>query len=148
CLPPTGTPIVVATGAAVEGIDFSLVPLNAIVGRVTNKDGMPLPGSYVDLFSAATHEHIGSGVADSDGYYVLPANPGTGYNVATDAIAGYYNQVFSGISCPIGPAYFGQCALTGATTVSLLGGSVPPVIMNFVLQSSDPIFKSGFENLP
>jgi len=144
CLPTTGTPIVVGAGEAIAGVDFSLVRKDAIVGRVTNSDGQPLPTSYVDVFSAATGNYVASGVADNDGYFAAPAGTG-GYFLATDAVPGYYNQVHSGIKCPIGPAYLGECSLAGATAVNLTGSNVQPIVVNFVLYSSDPIFSNGFE---
>jgi hypothetical protein len=49
------------------------------------------------------------------------------------------------VSCPLGPAYFGLCPFTNASAVGLSYGSSQPHVVNFVLQSNDPIFHDGFE---
>ena len=144
CIPTTGTPIVLAQGASIGGIDFLLTQQDAVVGRVTDVRGHPIPGAVIDLFTSSTRSYYVSGFSDAQGYFSAAANAGS-YFVATEAGAGYVDQAFSGISCPAGPVYYGQCALTGATAVAIGGPSLQPHIVNFVLQPDDVLFRSGFE---
>jgi len=145
CAATTGTAIPLAQGTTVNGIDFTLTWRDAIVGRVTDQDGMPVPGVLIDTFLSADGSYSISGTSNALGYYsARPYNFDT-YFLATEAGDGYFDQVYSGISCPNGPAYYGLCALTGATPVSVNSGSSQPHIVDFVLQSRDPIFANGFE---
>jgi hypothetical protein len=88
---------------------------------------------------------VTSGVADAQGYYSAPGNIANSYFAATEAGPGYVDQVYAGIACPLGPAYYGLCSLTNATPLVLSGGNTQPQIANFILQSNDPIFSNGFE---
>jgi hypothetical protein len=84
-------------------------------------------------------------VADAQGYYASPGNLDNGYYVATEAGDGYVDQVYSGISCPLGAAYYGLCPFNNATAITLDGSATQPHIVDFVLQTNDPIFANGFE---
>ncbi|HZP64788.1 MAG TPA: carboxypeptidase regulatory-like domain-containing protein [Rudaea sp.] len=144
CAPTTGTPIVLSQGSEAEA-DFTVTRRNAVVGRVTDPTGAPIPGALVDLFDTANGMYFASGVADAQGYYVAAGNLGHDYFLGTEAGPGYYDQVYAGIACPLGAAYYGLCPLTNATAVPLSASSMQPHIVNFVLQSNDPIFANGFE---
>ena len=115
-----------------------------MVGRITDGDGVPINGVIVDLFNVSDGSYQNSGVTDALGYYAAPSNYDA-YFVATAAGSGYIDQVYAGISCPDGPAYYGLCALTSATPVLLNATSIQPHVVNFVLQSNDPIFADGFD---
>jgi Carboxypeptidase regulatory-like domain len=145
CAPTTGTPITVGPSANVADINFFVTALGSVVGRVTNALGAPIGGAVVDLFNAVSDAYVTSGVADAQGYYSAPGNIANSYFAATEAGPGYVDQVYAGISCPVGPAYYGLCPLTNATPLVLSGGNTQPQIANFVLQSNDPIFSNGFE---
>jgi hypothetical protein len=145
CDPTTGTPIPVTANTAVGGIDFQLSRLDAIVGRVTNALGDPIGGTVVDLFDSTNGNYVGSGVADVQGYYVAQAFLDNSYYVATEGGNSYVDQLYSGVSCPLGPAYYGLCPFNSATSVTLSSFDTQPHIVDFVLQSNDPIFANGFE---
>jgi len=146
CLPVTGTAIVVGSNSEVTGIDFTLLRHDVIVGRITDSVGNAVPGAKVDLFLASNGTYVASGAADSDGYYTAPGYVGDGFLLATDAGAGYINQVHDGIICAYPTsAHAGSCSLQGATTIGLTAESTQSPIVNFVLSSSDPLFKNGFE---
>lgn len=145
CYPTTGTAINVQTGASAGGIDFSLIDLAAVVGRVTDSDGVPLSGSAVDLFSAQNGSYSTSGIVDSQGFFLAHGSISSNYLVATDAGPSHVDQVYSGISCPLGAAYYGLCPLDQAVPVSLSYSDTQPHIVNFVLQQKDEIFANGFE---
>lgn len=145
CYPTTGTAISVPPATSIDDVDFSLLDLSAVVGRVTDGSGMPLAGSTVDLFSAQNGLHTASSIVNADGFYSVRGVSGFSYFAATDAGPGYVNQVFSGISCPLGPAYYGLCPLDQATSIPLSYYATQPHIVNFVLQHQDDIFANGFE---
>lgn len=145
CNPTTGTAITVPLDASVGDIDFSLIDLGAVVGRVTDSTGSPLAGSMVDLFSTQDGSYQASGIVDNQGYYSARGVFGSSYFVATDAGTAYVDQVYSGISCPLGSAYSGLCPLGQATSLNLGYYSTQPHIVNFVLQRKDEIFANGFE---
>ncbi|MHB8446304.1 MAG: MSCRAMM family protein [Rudaea sp.] len=145
CAPTTGTPVIVASQSTTSNIDFNLVAQNAIVGRVTDASSNPLPGIIIDLFDPITGNHLTSTATDGNGLYSVTWNSNATYYVATDSNGSHVDQVYSGISCPAGPAYLGLCPLTNATPVTVGSNVIQPVIVNFVLQPSDLIFANGFE---
>ena len=144
CTPSLGQPIQVTAGATVSGIDFRIALQNAVVGRVSGPGGAAVNGALVDLFSASDASYLGSVQVDTDGYYITTGSLGD-YFVATEAGQGYVDQVYQGISCPLGASYYGLCPLTNATAVTLSAANLQPTIVNFVLQRADPIFASSFE---
>ena len=145
CDPFAGTPIPLAAGAAATGIDFDLVRLDAVVGRVTNTEGDPIAGAVIDLFDSGTGMYVNSGIADAQGYYVAQGYTESGFFVGTEAGAGYFDQVYAGISCPLGAAYYGLCPFTNAAAISLESTATQAHVVDFVLQSNDPIFANGFQ---
>ncbi len=145
CIPTTGSAIVVGQNATVGNINFPLTRRDAVVGRVTGPQGAPISGALVDVFAATHSSYLGSGVSDSQGYYVAQANIGYSYYLGTESGAGYVDQVYSGVSCPNGSAYFNLCALTSGTSIAMGSNSTVPHIANFVLQRADKVFHNGFE---
>jgi len=144
CDPISGTPIVVGAGAHVDHIDFNVVRPDAIVGKVVDGSGMPIEGAVVDLFDATGGQYQNSGVTDASGYYAVYWSIGDVHFLATDA-TGYLNQVYANVPCPLGPAYYGLCPFTNATPVTLVYSGPQAHVANFVLQTHDEIFASGFE---
>jgi len=145
CGANAGTPVVVGNNQIVGGIDFNLIRRDAIVGRITDAFNVPISGAIVDVFRSIDGAFQNSAVVDASGYYLSAQQPGFAYYVATEAGAGYLDQVYAGISCPQGPAYFGLCPLAGATPVGLSYESSIPHVVNFVMMSNDPIFSNGFQ---
>lgn len=146
CAPTQGTPLPVAANTSVGGIDFSLVRRDAIVGQVTDALNVPLPNVLVDLFDAITLGYVATGATDSQGYYLASGSTGHAYFVATEAGGSYINQVYAGVSCPLGPAYLQLCPFTNATPISLTNASSQPHVVNFALSMPpDEIFAGNFE---
>lgn len=143
CVPTTGVPIPVGADTNVGGIDFRLVARHAVVGRVTDSFGAPITNALVDLFDKTSLGHLATGITNTSGYYYASYYTGS-YFVATDA-DGYIDQVYSGIVCPLGAAYFGECPFTGATAVTLDMYGLLPRIVNFSLTAREIIFSNGFE---
>jgi protocatechuate 3,4-dioxygenase beta subunit len=146
CLPTTGAPIVVGSNSEVTGIDFALPRNDVIVGRVADLNNAPLAGVGVDLFFASNGQYEASATTDSEGYYAAPGYTGQGFLVATDAGSAYINQIHDGITCAYPSSlHAGTCSSAGATIIGLVSWSTQSPIVNFVLSSSDPLFKNGFE---
>lgn len=145
CAPTAGTPITVLPVATTPDINFNLIATNAVVGRITDEWSHPLPGIIVDLFDSTNNNHLASAATDANGFYAATYSANTSYFVATDSSGSYVDQVYSGISCPAGPAYLGLCPLTNATSVTVGSNVMQPVIVDFALRRPDLIFKNGFE---
>ncbi len=145
CAATTGTPVVVGQNTVVQGIDFDLTRRDAVVGRVTDNMGAPVGGVLIDLFDSVSHDYRATAATDAQGFYAVGWNTGYAYFVATEVSGAYVDQVYSGIACPLGPAYFGLCPFSSATAVGLPYAGSQPHIANFVLQSNNPIFANGFE---
>jgi hypothetical protein len=146
CAPTLGTPIAVGANTAVTGVDFMLTRPDTIIGQVTDEHNVPLAGVLVDLFDANTLGYVTTAATDDQGGYLVSANLGNAYFVATEAPGNYIDQIYAGVSCPNGPAYQHQCAFAGATSVVLTYGATQPHVVNFALSlPPDEIFAATFE---
>lgn len=146
CFPLTGTPIQVGSNSEVAGINFDLPLHDAILGRLTDTKGAPIPQAMVELFMDSSGNFSRSATSDDDGYYAATGSVGYGYIVATDAGSGYINQVHQGIVCAYATSLMdANCSSAGATSIGLVSWSAQSPIVNFVLSSSDPLFRNGFE---
>ena len=145
CAPTTGSAIAVPAAGTVGNVDFNLLRRGAIVGRVTDTLGAPISGVLIDLFDAATGVYSASDVSDDAGYYVVASGAGSTCFVATEAGGGFIDQVYQGIVCSSGSAYFGLCPLTYATPVAVNYTPIAPVPIDFHLQVNDVVFAAGFE---
>lgn len=145
CAPTTGSGIDVPSATTVADIDFSLLRRDAIVGRITDDLDAPISGVLVDLFEASTRTYVASAISDAAGYYAAAGATGNVYFVGTEAGGAYIDQVYSGIACPSGTAYFGLCALTYATPVAMTYAIVQPRRVDFHLQMNDVVFANGFD---
>lgn len=146
CVPTQGTAIAVPANGTVADIDFSLLRRDAVIGHVTDSQNQPINGVLIDLFDATTLTYVATAATDAQGNYMVNGTLGYSYYIATEAPGSYINQIYSGVSCPSGPAYQGECAFGGATPVPLPYGSTQPNVVNFVLAlPPDEIFKGNFE---
>lgn len=134
-------------GHTYDGIDFQLRPRTArgfrVVGAV---DNAPLAGVGIDVWNSSG-VRLQSLVSAADGMVYVGHNAFETRLLSTFNLLGLEDQVYSGIRCPEGPAYFGQCSLQGATPVPapVNGSTLAPDI---VIRMSDGIilFNHGFEN--
>lgn len=121
------TPIVLAHGAAITGIDFALDPQPRITGTITGgSPAVPRAGVDVIAFLANGDGVAGSGTTLADGTYELFFDPGT-VNVRTENRAQLIDEVHPDIACA-----FGICDTTGASVFTLATGQVQPGV-DFVL---------------
>jgi hypothetical protein len=145
CVPTSGTPVVVPNATLVSDIDFHLIRLDAVVGRVVDDKGSPISGVVVDMFALGTNSYVSGAGSDANGFYMVSAPVNASYYLATEAGGGYTDQVYSGISCPSGTVYDHKCSLSGATPVNLSVNATQPHIANFVLLPNDRVFENGFD---
>jgi hypothetical protein len=148
CVPTAGTPLALAQGQSLTGIDFDPYPIRAIYGRVTNANGAGVGGAAIDFWQSINGAHCGVGSVNADGYYVVTDPYGWCYGpfkLSTDIDGPYVNQVYDHILCPNGPAWLGLCDVMSGTDVSY--PTTPSfTIANFALGAPpDPIFANGFE---
>jgi hypothetical protein len=147
CQPGDGTPITIAQGEAMQGIDFDPIPNDSIFGRVTDAGDVPVAGVAIDQWNALDGSHCGVGITNADGYYSVHDTSFRCYGtnrLSTDTDL-FENQVFNGIYCPNGSAWLGLCSLDSGTDV-LLPSTPEFVIANFILgPRPDAIYANGFE---
>ncbi len=89
------TPVYVAAGDTVSGIDFALGRGGAIAGIVAAEvDSMPLSGAHVQAYLPLLPEVRHHAVTDAGGSYVITGLPAGSYVVEADA-AGYQGEFFA-----------------------------------------------------
>ncbi len=134
-------------GQTYEGVDFRLRPRGARGFRVVRAaDNAPLAGIGIDVWNSSG-VRLQSLVSANDGMVYVGHNQFETRLLSTFNLLGLEDQVYSGIRCPAGPVYFGQCSLQGATPVpSPVNGST--LAPDIVIRMSDGIilFNHGFED--
>lgn len=134
-------------GQTYVDVDFRLRPRWARGFRVVRAaDNAPLAGIGIDVWNSSG-VRLQSLVSANDGMVYVGHNQFETRLLSTFNLAGLEDQVYSGIRCPAGPVYFGQCSLQGATPVpSPVNGST--LAPDIVIRMSDGIilFNHGFEN--
>lgn len=134
-------------GQTYEGIDFRLRPRDTRGFRVIRaSDNTPLAGIVIDVWNNGG-QRIQSLASSADGMVYVGHNQFETRLLSTFNLLGLEDQVYSGIRCPAGPVYFGQCSLQGATPVpSPVNGST--LAPDIVIRMSDGIilFNHGFED--
>jgi hypothetical protein len=133
-------------GQTYEGVDFRLRPRGARGFRLVRAaDNSPLAGVGVDVWNSSG-VRLQSLVSAADGMVYVGHSQFETRLLSTFNLLGLEDQVYSGIRCPVGPVYFGQCSLQGATPVpaAVNGSTLAPEI---VIRMSDGIilFNHGFE---
>ena len=134
-----------ADGEALDGIDFDLRTSGARRGRVLRADTLtPIAGVAIDLWNAQGNR-VDVAVSDANGEFAAGPVSNGAYALSSDAPGPYIDQVYAGIACPNGSAYEGQCALTGATYVTLPNYDPAAPLLEFRLAPIDPIFADAFD---
>jgi hypothetical protein len=118
CSVTTGTSIPVVTGAQTTAIDFALSKGGTISGTVIDAvSHVPLESVSVTLYDGGGRA-VSTGTSDASGKYVSGAGVPTGsYFAATSNDAGYLDELYNAIACPVG------CAVTAGTPISINAGS-------------------------
>ena len=108
-------------------------PVGAISGRVTAEaTGEALEGIKVFLFDDAGVFLSQSAVTDANGDFSLPTDPGT-YHLTASNNAGWVNQLYDGIDCPLG------CAVVSGAPIVLDASAVASGV-DFSLTASPLVF--------
>jgi hypothetical protein len=118
------TTVTVTSGADVTGIDFALAPGQLIEGQVTG-NGAPLNAVQVVLYTSSPSSPAAQVTTDGSGGFTTTLPAGS-FFVQTDPIAGYAQQIYNGVACPLG-----VCPTGTATPVSV--GSRPVAAIDFNL---------------
>ena len=133
CAAVTGTPIDVAAGAAVSGVNFSLAPAlsGVVAGHVRDAAGAAIPGTLVQLWNNAGSLPLFA-VAGSTGAFAITAPTGTYYarTMVTYGNAAEFVDEWHGDVC-VG------CSAAKGTAIDLTAGGVPNV--DFVLSRGGSI---------
>lgn len=148
-LPSLSTPIVVASGALVSGIDFSLSDGVEIQGTVTSAlDNSPLGGIDMDLY-ASTGEFLSgySATTAVDGTYAFGALPPGNYFLRADPdanIGQYYVRTYYGDSYLLSSA---APITVNTTTVTGIDIALEPggVISGTVTESGSNVPLAGYD---
>jgi 5-hydroxyisourate hydrolase-like protein (transthyretin family) len=128
CSATSGTPIIVTAGATRTGVDFALAVGGRISGNVRDvATGKGLATISVEIYDASGARITSAITAPGEvGTYTTGALPAGTYFLRTANTLGYYDQVFSGITC------VGTCDVTSGTPVRLVAGDLIAGI-NFAL---------------
>ncbi len=134
-LKSAATPIVVASGTDVTGIDISLVAGYPILGSI-QASGVGLANIDLDVYEATTGEFLSSypGISDVNGNYTLGAFPVGSYIIRAnpDPSLGqfYLDQYYGGDSSLVSavPVNITAAAVTGINFSLLAGGSITGTI--------------------
>ena len=145
-----GTPLIVASGARRDAIDFALAAAGVIAGRILDEDGAPFAGATVNAL--VTHFENGRDLLlpvataqtdDRGEFRLFGLAPGAYYVSASD-------PAFASVSTPKGvqhysPTYFpGTTQPEQARTVPVnVGGATPAPRAEFRLQIVPPASVSG-----
>ncbi len=130
CSQPTGTPIELAAGEAVEGIDFALDRLGSISGQVIDAvTGLPIPSVVVRALDNYGFPYR-SGTTDDTGTYRIDRLKAEDYLTFTSA-SDYQDELYDDIPC-MDPEY-GDCELTAGTPVKVALNADTPGI-DFALE--------------
>ncbi|HPC83678.1 MAG TPA: carboxypeptidase regulatory-like domain-containing protein [Thermoanaerobaculaceae bacterium] len=125
CTVTTGTPVAVATGGTVTGIDFALDRLGGISGSVTKAGGGALAHAEILVYDENGNVAGETWSGDLGQYYVQDLAPGT-YFVKASAM-GYVPEVYDNVPCDSG------CDVNSGTPVTVAPGTATTGI-DFALQ--------------
>ncbi len=99
CDPASGTPVPVALGEAVGGIDFTLSRFGRLAGTITESaGGSPLADVDLRVFDDSG-ELRGFARSDASGDYEVWSLPAGSYYVVADSIS-HYDELYDDVPCP------------------------------------------------
>lgn len=129
CPVTLGTPVTLAAGQSISGIDFRLDRAGSIAGRVRDAaTSLGVAGITVNALTAAG-VLVGSGISVADGSFAMSAPAGGPYYLITAAKAPHISELYNastGIHCL-------ACSPTSGRSVTVLSGRATTGI-NFSLE--------------
>ncbi len=120
CAIASGTPVPVAAGAQVTGIDFALEPGTTLTGTVTDTGGVAIDAARVGIFDAAGELRVRA-TTDSTGTYAATLPAGTFY-ARLEPTDGYAMQIYQSLSCADA-----GCAPTAGTPITVPAPASPAI---------------------
>ena len=133
----SGTALGVVAGEARTGIDFALAQAGSVSGTVTNASTTAaLPGVSVFVYNSSNLQLAGT-TTNGAGQYTIGSLPAGTYYVKTYNSAGYIDELYNNIPCPLG-----SCPNTGTGTGVAVSGGVTTNGINIALTPGSTI--SGF----
>jgi len=115
CVVTNGTPVVVTSGNTQGGVDFSLTPVGAINGTVTDQNGAAMGGAFVAAFSDAG-TLVTVAVTNGLGGYTVAGLSAGNYFVRTVTTLGL-DEVWNNVPCE------GTCDVTTGSPVPVTTGA-------------------------
>lgn len=141
CTVTAGTGIGVSTGSTTSGVNFTLADGARFSGTVTRTSPSgPLSNVLVEIYDAGNNR-VATGVTDSSGNYVTSEGVVSGihYHARTQNMAGFVNQIYSGINCSA------SCDASGGTDIVATAPNIATGI-NFTLTLDPDSDADGIAN--
>lgn len=148
------TPVALADGQAVNGIDFALLPAGVIVGRLVDEDDKPFAGATIDALvprtvgGQPTLAAVATTESDDRGAFRLTGLPAGQYYVSA------FDPAFAEVGDETGPLrytatyYPGVTSADTATRVAVRPGVEPDGPISFALKIVRPARVSGRISAP
>ncbi|MGV8040769.1 MAG: carboxypeptidase regulatory-like domain-containing protein [Thermoanaerobaculaceae bacterium] len=114
CTITTGTPVAVATGGSVTGINFALKRLGGISGTIAKASGGTLANAYIEAYNA-NGVVVDTTYSEQFGQYSFPSLAPATYFVKVTA-SGYATEVYDNVLCDSG------CVVTTGSPVTVASG--------------------------
>jgi hypothetical protein len=122
-----GTPITVASGSDVVGIDIALSPGGVLSGKTMDTTGVALADVPVSFYTTAG-VLSGRATSSSDGQFRITLSGGS-YRARAEASQTHAGELFSDLPCTIG-----GCDPASGTPIAMTNGAITPGV-NFTLTS-------------
>ncbi len=145
CEPAKGKPIVIGANQAAPSILMMEYPQQVgLYGYVTDEtSGDGLAGVAVDIWNAQDSTLAATATTDANGHYYQALSVGT-YFVSTRNSPGHVEQVYVGVACLAGSAFYGPCQPNQGYTLDLTGNI--PIRADFALTPREVLKRDGFES--
>lgn len=146
---PVARQITLIPEQMLTGLDFTVLARFDFEGRVTDAAGIAIAGVALDFWHNS--QLITTAQTDVNGWYFSFGNVQLNESpirISTDAPQALTNQIYQGISCPLGPVYSGLCNLRQGSEIAVPAIVPSDHLINFQLSpagSTDQIFFGDFE---
>jgi hypothetical protein len=144
CNLSAGTGVAVQMGQTAAAPDLPLAFGPGLAGWV-RREGSPAALVGIDVWNE-DGEHLGTAASDAAGRFRVALDPGGGYYLSTDVGAGFFDELYQNVPCPLGPAYLGLCDPLAGDSLEVPYGEPAAEGILFDLESRTAIFRDGFES--
>ncbi|MEM6794692.1 MAG: carboxypeptidase regulatory-like domain-containing protein [Acidobacteriota bacterium] len=143
CDPTSGLAIAVSEGMESGPFEILLEPGPGFQVEARSQSGQPIRGAAIDLWRS-TGDFLRSVTTDAGGRVEIPLDEGF-YFLSTDNGQGLIDQIWSGVSCPAGPASLDLCDILSGDLLELIEGQLLTEI-SFELEDPSILFSDSFES--